>query len=80
MLVLTGGAYSDYCITEHLITLRDCDFGALGREFSDQGQGKVKFLFSADFAEWLIANGHCAKIDVTEIDTGSYGFELGMNE
>lgn len=74
------GEYSDYGYCAELVTLCECDFPALAKEFKETFKAKDVYdrPSPSRFVAWLVMTQKCAPLECQTIHIGSYG-ELKIN-
>lgn len=74
IITLTRGSYSDFCLDSILVTLKQCDLPALAKQFRDEHKPESAYDYAEqrDWSGWLVAKGHCAPVEQTEVHIGDY--------
>lgn len=84
-LALTTGAWSDFGIAGHVVTLKECDLPKLAQQYANENRVRVERLGLGDsvlrapdcegFLPWLVKEGYAAAAEVQTVHLGSYDFE-----
>lgn len=75
VVAFSEGEYSDFGYAGHVVTVVDCDFPALAKEFSKNYKPKDEWdrPDPHSFIAWLVVNEKCFPATVSEVHLGEYG-------
>ena len=73
-IILTAGAYDDFCISDCLVTCVDCDLAALAQVYVEEinPDGNEYQDCTDGFANWLVRKRYAVRMVADTVHLGDY--------